>query len=42
MEKSVMTEQIKTAFSLIQRLYFEVSLLIQEIENSLSQEARKF
>ena len=42
MEKETMIEQTKLAFSLIQKLYFEVALLIQEIEGMLGEEEERF
>ncbi len=42
MEKETVIEQTKLAFSLIQKLYFEVALLIQEIEGMLGDEDERF
>lgn len=42
MEKNTMVEQTKLAFSLIQKLYFETSLLIQEIEGMLGEEDERY
>jgi hypothetical protein len=42
MEKETIIEQTKLAFSLIQKLYFETALLIQEIEGMLGEEEERF
>jgi hypothetical protein len=42
MDKEIMVDQTKLAFSLIQKLYFETGLLIQEIEGMLGEEEEKF
>jgi hypothetical protein len=42
MTKSEIVEQTKLAFEFIQKLYFEVSYLIKEIEGLLSEEEEKF
>jgi hypothetical protein len=42
MEKSELITQTKLAFDFIQKLYFEVSYLIKEIEGLLAEEEEKF
>jgi hypothetical protein len=42
MEKETIIEQTKLAFSLIQTLYYETALFIQEIEGMLAEEDERF
>lgn len=42
MDKEMMVDQTKLAFSLIQKLYLETGLLIQEIEGMLGEEDERF
>lgn len=42
MEKKTIVEQTKLAFDFIQKLYFEVSYLIKEVEGILAEEKENF